>query len=66
MNYTFYAISLYIIMRGLQVLLEEHAQKRWYKVLIKAVTIFMLYAALASIIVWYYTGIKFLGFDAGR
>ena len=65
MNYTFYAIALYIIMRGLQVLFEEQSQKGWYKALIKTVTVFMLYAALASIVVWYYE-ISLLGFDPGK
>ena len=62
MNYTFFAISTYILMRGLQVLLEEHLQDRWCKVTIKGVTVVMLYAALASLIVWYQQ-IEFLGFD---
>ena len=65
MNYTFYAIALYIIMRGLQVLFEEQSQKGWYKILIKTVTVFMLYTALASIIVWYYK-VNLLGFDPGK
>ena len=62
MNYTLFAIGWYIIMRGLQVLFEEHLQKKWFKILIRVVTIVMLYAALASIIVWY-KEIHFLGFN---
>jgi hypothetical protein len=62
MNYTFFAIGWYIIMRGLQVLLEEHTGKKWVKILIKVVTLIMLYAALASIIVWY-REIHLLGFS---
>jgi hypothetical protein len=62
MNYTLFAIAWYIIMRGLQVLFEEHLQKKWFKILIRLVTIVMLYAALASIIVWY-KEIHFLGFN---
>lgn len=62
MNYTLFAIAWYIIMRGLQVLLEEHLKARWCKVLIKAVAIIMLYAALVSLIVWY-KEIPLLGFD---
>lgn len=65
MNYTFFTIACYVIMRGLQVLFEEHNQKKWYKILIKVVTIIMLYAALASLIVWY-KDIAFLGFSAGK
>lgn len=66
MNYTFFAISLYIAMRGLQVLLEDHMQKKWAKNLIKTVTILMLYAAFSSLVVWYYEGIFFLGFDPNK
>jgi len=62
MNYTLFAIAWYIIMRGLQVLFEEHLQKKWFKILIRVVTLIMLYAALASLIVWY-KEIHFLGFD---
>ncbi|MCJ7525338.1 MAG: hypothetical protein MUP71_08970 [Candidatus Aminicenantes bacterium] len=62
MNYTLFAIACYIIMRGLQVLFAEYSQKLWYKIVIKSATVVMLYAALASVIVWY-EKIKFLGFD---
>ena len=66
--YTLFAISCYIILRGLQVLLEEHAQKTWYKRLIKTWTVLMLYAALVSLIVFYgeLSDIWFLGFSAGE
>jgi hypothetical protein len=62
MNYTLFAIACYIVMRGLQVLFGEYAQKLWYKILIKSVTVIMLYVALASLVVWY-EKIQFLGFD---
>lgn len=62
MNYTFFAIACYIIMRGLQVLFSEYSQKLWYKIIIKSATVVMLYAALASVIVWY-EKISLLGFD---
>jgi len=62
--YTMFAISCYIIMRGLQVLLEEHVQKRWYKIIINSWTILMLYSALASLIV-FYADLQLLGFSAG-
>ena len=65
MNYALFAIAFYFIMRGIQVLFEEHSKKRWYKILLKVVTVIMLYAALASIIVWY-KEISFLGFDPGK
>jgi hypothetical protein len=64
MNYTFFAIACYIIMRGLQVLMEDKLDVRWCKILIKSVTVIMLYAALASLIIWY-KEIPFLGFDPG-
>ena len=62
MNYTLFAIACYIVMRGIQVLFEEQAQKTWYKVLIKSVTVVMIYAALASLVNWY-EKIHLLGFD---
>lgn len=46
--YTLFAISCYIILRGLQVLLEEYKVRKWYKVTIKTWTVVMLYAALAN------------------
>jgi len=65
MNYTLFAIACYIIMRGLQVLFSEYSQKMWYKVVIKSATVVMLYAALASVLVWY-EKINLLGFDASK
>ena len=62
MNCAFYTIAGYIVMRGLQVLFAEYAQKLWYKIVIKSMTVVMLYAALASLVVWY-EKIQFLGFD---
>ncbi len=61
MSYTLVAIACYIVMRGLQVLFEEKLQARWCKILIKTVTVIMLYAALSSLIIWY-KEIPFLGF----
>ncbi len=62
MNYTLFAIACYIVMRGLQVLFVEYLDRLWYKVVIKSVTVVMLYAALASLVVWY-EKINLLGFD---
>jgi hypothetical protein len=62
MNYTLFAIACYIVMRGLQVLFSEYVQKLWYKIVIKSMTVIMLYAALASLVNWY-EKIQFLGFD---
>jgi uncharacterized membrane protein YcjF (UPF0283 family) len=65
MNYTLFAIACYIIMRGMQVLFEEYAQKSWYKVVIKSMTVVMLYAALASLVNWYQK-LWLLGFDPSK
>jgi len=65
MNYTFFAIGCYIVMRGLQVLFEEQLEAKWCKLLIKTMTVIMLYAALASLVVWY-KEIHFLGFSPGK
>jgi len=62
MNYTLFAIACYIVMRGLQVLFSEYTQQLWYKIVIKSVTVVMLYAALASLVNWY-EKIQLLGFD---
>ncbi len=62
MNYTLFAIACYIVMRGLQVLFAEYLDKLWFKVIIKSVTVVMLYAALASLVVWYHKA-NLLGFD---
>ncbi|MCU0235656.1 MAG: hypothetical protein MUC72_01055 [Acidobacteria bacterium] len=65
MNYTLFAIACYIVMRGLQVLFVEHLDKLWYKIVIKSATVVMLYAALASLVVWY-EKVNLLGFDATK
>ena len=62
MNYTLFAIACYIVMRGLQVPFSEYTQKLWYKIVIKSMTVVMLYAALASLMNWY-EKIQLLGFD---
>ena len=64
--YTMYAISCYIIMRGLQVLLEQHNQKQWYKNLIGTWTVFTRYSAVASLIVFYNEDLNLLGFSASN
>ena len=65
MNYSLFAIACYIVMRGLQVLFAEYSQKLWYKIVIKSATLVMLYAALASVVVWY-EKINLLGFDPSK
>ncbi len=62
MNYTLFAIACYIVMRGLRVLFAEYLDRPWCKWLVKSVTVVMLYAALASLFVWYQKA-NLLGFD---
>jgi hypothetical protein len=61
MNYTFFAISCYILMRSLEVLLRDVDAKK-SKVWIKAAALLAFYAALSSMIVWFYQ-LRLLGFD---
>jgi hypothetical protein len=62
MNYTFIAIGCYILMRGLQVLFEGSKDKSWYKILMKIISIMVLYVAVASVIAFYLNW-WLLGFD---
>jgi hypothetical protein len=63
MNYTFFAISMYIAMRALQVLLEGLGGT-WPRKAVLIVAGLTLYAALASLIVWFsQDSVYFLGFD---
>jgi uncharacterized membrane protein len=64
MNYTFFAIGCYIVMRAVPVLFEDQAQQKWYKVTLKVIALITLYAGLASVIVWY-KEMNLLGFDPG-
>lgn len=65
MNYTFFAIGFYIVMRGLQVLLEDYKQKKWYKVLMAVIALCVLYAGVSSLIVWYHE-MPLLGFSPSK
>lgn len=62
MSYTFFAVGCYIAMRAAQVLCQGREKERWATVLIRAVAVVTLYAALASLIIWY-KEIPLLGFD---
>ncbi|HBH26418.1 MAG TPA: hypothetical protein DDX54_03335 [Rhodospirillaceae bacterium] len=63
MNYTFFAIGLYIALRATQVLLE-HAPGTWPRKVIVLLAALTLYAAVASLIVWFSgDSVYFLGFD---
>jgi succinate dehydrogenase hydrophobic anchor subunit len=65
MNYTFVAVSLYVLMRGLQVLLEDYKDKDKARMAIKIVAALLVYAAFASLVVWY-VDINLLGFDSDK
>jgi hypothetical membrane protein len=62
MNYVLYAVACYIIMRGLQVLFEEHQKKTWFRVGIKIWSLFTLFCAVAALIGFYREDINLLGF----
>jgi hypothetical protein len=62
MNYTFFAIACYILMRAFRQLFKEYQEKPWYKIVYKAIAAITLYAALAGILVWYFN-LRLLGFD---
>lgn len=64
MNYTFFAIGCYIIMRAVPVVFEDQAQQKGYKVAIKVIALITLYAGLASVMVWY-KKMNLLGFSPG-
>jgi len=65
MSYTFFAVGCYIALRSARILLKEYKGTRWYKIVIKALSLVTLYAALASLITWYFN-LNLLGFDNGK
>lgn len=64
MNYALFAVSMYVLMRGLQVLLEN-SKLPFAGLIIKISAIVLVYAAAASLIVWY-VEIPLLGFDPDK
>ena len=62
MSCTFFAVGCYIGMRAVQVLCEGKEQGWRVKNTIRVVTVITLYAALASLIIWY-KAIPLLGFS---
>lgn len=62
MNYTFFAIACYIVMRAFKQLFGEYQEKLWFKISYRVIAAFTLYAGLAAAIVWY-CNFRFLGFD---
>jgi hypothetical protein len=65
MNYTFFAIGCYIVMRGARVLLEDYKAKRWYKILMAVLALAVIYAGISSLIVWY-KELPLLGFSPSK
>jgi hypothetical protein len=61
MNYTFFAIACYIVLRAFQVLFEEKSKKKWYRNSVKVIALITLYSGFASLLVWYLE-IHLLGF----
>jgi hypothetical protein len=64
-SYTFFAIGCYIIMRGVQVLLEDQKTKSWYKILMTVIALLVIYAGISSVIVWY-KELPLLGFSPSK
>jgi hypothetical protein len=64
MNYTFFAISCYIILRATEVL-AEGSEKQWPRRTIKVIAVLTLYAAISSLIMFYHQ-IWLLGFDPSK
>jgi hypothetical protein len=62
MDYTFFAISCYIVMRAFRQIFEEYREKTWFKIIYKIMAGVTCYAGLAAILVWF-VQIRFLGFD---
>lgn len=62
MNYTFFAISCYILMRSLEVLLKDSPNEKRRRVCVNAAAFLALYAAVASMVVWF-VQLHLLGFD---
>ena len=64
MAYTFFAICAYILMRAFEVLFADQKGKRWYTIATRIIAVFVLYAAIAGMLVFYFEKLKPLGFDS--
>ncbi|MGA2143018.1 MAG: hypothetical protein ABSG94_11445 [Brevinematales bacterium] len=62
MDYTFFAIACYIVMRAFRQIFEEYREKTWFKIIYKIIAVATCYAGLAAILVWFFQ-IRLLGFD---
>ena len=63
MGYTFFAIGAYIFMRAFEVMFADRKDSLWYRRTIRVVACAVLYAALASMLWFYFNGLHLLGFD---
>lgn len=63
MGNVLFAISAYIFMRAFETLFLRHRETRWYRGAITAISILVLYTAVASMIWFYFNGVHLLGFD---
>jgi hypothetical protein len=65
MNYVFFTVAAYILMRAFEVIFTDQQKKRWYKNTSKIIGIVVLYTAVAAMLVFYFTKLRPLGFTAG-
>lgn len=65
MDYVFFTVSAYIFMRAFEVIFSGQKEKRWYKYTSRIIGIFVLYTAVAAMLIFYFHKLRFLGFEAG-
>ena len=63
MGYVLFSISAYIFMRAFEVVFGDQKRKKWCQITLRVIGCAVLYAAFASMIVFYIDGIHLLGFD---
>ena len=63
LQYTFFTVCAYVFMRAFEVLCPESKEEDWYKTAIKVISCLVLYAAFASMMIFYFEGIHLLGID---
>lgn len=63
MGYVLFAISAYIFMRAFEVVFSDRKDAPWYRKTIRIIGCAVLYAAFAAMVVFYFNGIRLLGFD---
>jgi hypothetical protein len=62
MGYTLFTVSVYVLMRAFEVVFADKKNKGWYKNSIKVIGSLAIYAALAALLSFYFSGIQLLGF----